>query len=189
MSLTILLDCDGPLADFDGHFWNTAIDCGYEMDIESRHDQKHRFFTDHIKNKKQRNEIRNHINNSRWFRDLPVTPESQKSVAELEELGYDLWVCTKPLDANKYCAGDKHTWIREHFPSLSKKVIIAPNKSLIKGDILFDDAINLSHMEVAEWKPIVFATSYNGEGSKWSNLERKSWKEFVEHFSDIRSKV
>lgn len=46
--MRILLDMDGPLADFDQACWDLAEQLGLASDIPSADHQAHRFMTDHI---------------------------------------------------------------------------------------------------------------------------------------------
>ena len=73
-----------------------------------------------------------------FYRNLPVIEGAQEGISELEKY-FDVYIATKPKKENPYCLEEKMEWIREHFPSLSKKVFFTPDKRLLKGDILIDD--------------------------------------------------
>ena len=135
----LLLDVDGPLAGFNTHFWNRATEVGYYFDIAEYEMQNKRYITDHIVHS-HRTQARKLVEQTGWFRELPVVPGSQEGVQRLETLGVDIWLCTKPLEENPTCRDEKGAWVAEHFPKYLKKLIITPDKSLIKGDILLDDA-------------------------------------------------
>src|SRR5690606_26027440 len=103
---------------------------------------------------------------------LPVTPGAQEGVDALMAVGVDVWVCTKPLEVNPTCRDEKGAWLREHFPMLEKRLIIAPDKSLVMGDILLDDAPSLEWARRATWMPVVFDAPFNRAGSIWERLPR-----------------
>lgn len=115
-----------------------------------------------------------------WFRGLPVTPGAKSGVGQLLTAGVDIWVVTKPLEANPTCRDDKAAWLREHFPMLERKLILAPDKSMIVGDVLLDDAINLEWILKAQWRPVVFRAPFNGSGSEWHYLHSWSWGDPIE---------
>jgi 5'-nucleotidase len=156
--MRMLIDQDGVLADFDAKLFE---DLAGVVDWPPRAlAREARFCTDFV-TRRERKIIRAYIEETDYFRHLPVIDGAKEGIAKLLELGHDLWVCTKPLEANKTCATDKMAWINEHFPELHDKVIIAPNKGLIKGDILLDDCIKEEWLGVAEWRPIHYSYPHN----------------------------
>lgn len=178
-SPVLLLDMDGPLTDFDAHFWDRCNDAGWPFDVTDPSEQRHRFFDGHLVDKAHRKLARQMIEGTPWFRDLPVTPGAVDGVAELME-HFEVWVCTKPLEANKWCASDKAAWIARHFPRLVGRLIMAPDKSMIRGDVLLDDAPNVDWCESAMWSTVIFRAPFNGAGTKWGRWPSWTWGEPVE---------
>lgn len=176
---TLLLDMDGPLADFDVHFYNRC-EGRYGFNVAGPHERTARYFTDHIPNRRHRAEARKMIDDAGWFRDLPVTPGALEGVDGLLAAGIDVWVCTKPLEVNPTCRDDKGAWLRRYFPMLEHKLILAPDKSMIRGDILLDDAPHLKWLNRACWHPVVFTAPYNGAGSEWADMPHWQWGNSVE---------
>lgn len=182
-TLRLLLDMDGPLADFDLAFWELCRGHGVEMNITSMDDpNRKRFMTDNILRKDDRNRMREFVDHgpNRWFRDLPVVSGCQEGVERLEEAGVDIWICTKPLESNWRCRDDKAKWIRRYFPHLEDKLLIMPNKALAIGDVLLDDAPKTKWFGEAVWKPVIFPCPFNGEGSEWEGLPRWTWGDPIE---------
>lgn len=176
MTTTLLLDMDGPLADFDAHFWNVCSRRGHLFDIDSPADQAHRYFTDHILDPAERAEARALVDAPGWFAELPVTPGAQKGVENLLAAGITIWVCTKPLEANPTCLNDKHQWLVKNFPALSDRMITAPDKSMVHGDLLLDDAPKRAWIGNATWAPVIFDAPFNRNG--WmADLPRWTWGE------------
>jgi 5'(3')-deoxyribonucleotidase len=178
--MILLLDMDGPLADFDRHFYEKCTELGYTFDVPGIEHQKHRFFTEHMVNYAERKAAREMVDSAGWFEQLPVTPGAIDGVRELLDFGVDVWVCTKPLEVNPTCRDAKAAWLREHFPELERKLIVAPDKALVTGDVLLDDAPHLGQVERASWRPIVFTAPYNGEGSEWVDLPHWHWTDGVD---------
>ena len=170
---TVLVDMDGPLADFDAAFYALCHASGWEMH-STLQTQCHRFATDCILDRKHARLAREFVNSSRWFLDLPVTTGAIDGINELAEHA-DVWICTKPLEANLQCRDDKASWVRRVLgEEWERRLILTPDKSLVRGDILLDDAIKLHWLNTAEWEPVVFPTPWNGCGSDWDGL--RSWK-------------
>lgn len=172
---TLLLDMDGPLADFDVHFWERCIAEGWAFDIQHHSHQRHRYFTEHIPDRAHRRAARAMVDAPGWFRHLPVTPGARDGVTALLAAGIDIWVCTKPLEVNPTCRDDKGAWLADHFPELLDRLIIAPDKSMVHGDVLLDDAPKRKWFDRATWWPVIFDAPYNRDGSEWAELPRFSW--------------
>lgn len=177
--MRLLLDMDGPLADFDKRGWEIIAKQGIPTD-QGVYGQTSRYFTDHIVNVNHRVWMRERIAQSGWFADLPVTEGSQEGVEELLSHGIDLWVVTKPMEGNPTCRDDKGRWLRKHFPYLEKRMVIAPDKSIVAGDILLDDAPDPAWFERATWDPVIFSAPFNGVGSKWESFSQWTWGQPVE---------
>lgn len=172
---TILLDMDGPLADFDLHFWDRCNAEGWAFDVAHYGQQRHRYFTEHIPDREHRRAARAMVDAGGWFRSLPVTTGASDGVARLLADGHDVWVCTKPLEVNPTCRDDKGAWLAEHFPELERKLIITPDKSMVRGDVLIDDAPHPSWIERASWEAVIFDAPFNRDGSVWAEFPRFSW--------------
>lgn len=172
--MRILLDMDGPLADFDAASWAVIEANGWELDIAGRSEQRHHYVTEHMK-RRDRRALRKIIETPGWFENLPVVAGAVEGVDWLLGAGHDVWVCTKPLEANPTCRDGKGAWLREHIPELEDRLIIAPDKSLVTGDILLDDAPAPGQIARASWRPVVFSAPYNGVGSKWEHEAHWEW--------------
>lgn len=179
MKPTVLVDQDGPLSDFNGYFFQRCVEEGIEFDC-AYEEQTHRIALDHIQDREQRRFARRMVEQPGWFLELPVVQGAQAGMEELASVA-DVWICTKPLEANPTCRDDKAHWILEHFGSgWEQRVIIAPNKSLVWGDILLDDGPKLAWLDIASWSPMIFPLSFNGLGSEWAHIPSWTWGERIE---------
>ena len=156
--MRVLLDMDGVLADFDAQLFE-ELEGTIVWPAEALR-REARFCTDFLP-RRERLIVREHIETTAFFSRLPVVEGAVEGVRDLYEAGHDLWVCSKPLEANPWCASDKMGWIEEHFPDLVGKVILSPNKSMIKGDVLLDDAHKPSGFGVADWVPVWYPYPHN----------------------------
>jgi 5'-nucleotidase len=112
-----------------------------------------------------------------WFGSLPVTPGATDGVARLLDAGVDVWVCTKPLEVNPTCHHDKFHWLNRHFPALAERLVICPDKSLMRGAVLLDDAPKPHWFKVALWEPVIFPAPFNA--SQFDGVRRWSWSDPV----------
>lgn len=171
----LLLDMDGPLADFDAQCWEACHERELLIDIGRPEDQSFRYFTDHVISKQHRAELRRLIEQPGWFRNLPPVAGAIEGTQDLIRMGFDIWVCTKPLETNPRCRDDKAAWLREYLPELEHKLIITPDKSMVRGAILLDDAPKLGWIQRSEWRPVIFPAHFNGRGSIWQRYPRWGW--------------
>jgi 5'-nucleotidase len=178
--LTVLVDVDSVLNIFDEHFWDRCTARGYVFDIEHHSHQKKRWFTDHIPDKKHRNAARRMVDKAGWFRDIPVMPGSQEGIKALAEKA-EVYLCTKPLEINPTCHQDKFDWVKEHFPDFTDRLIITGDKSMIRGDILLDDAPKPKWFDKAEWVPVVYSQPQNSHvDSDLYHLPHWDWSQPVD---------
>lgn len=183
MKPTVLLDMDGPLADFDRAFFERCAWNGWEMDCTLA-TQTHRFATDHIPNRAARAHARRMVDTTGWFASLPVTAGARNGLLSLAEVA-DVWIVSKPLEANPSCRDEKAEWLRREFGTeWERRLILAADKSMVRGDVLLDDAPHVEWCERATWVPVIFATPWNGAGSKWESLRRWTWRDPIERLLD-----
>lgn len=170
----VLVDLDGPLADFDRYFFARCAEHGWELDV-SLSDQTQRFATAHMPDVGHRKLAREMINTAGWFAELPVTPGAVDGLHRLS-LVADVWLCSKPLEANPTCRDDKAAWIRRNFgEEWEYRLILTSDKSMVRGTYLLDDAPHPEWFPLASWLPVIFPTSWNGRGSKWFGIPRWGW--------------
>lgn len=76
-----------------------------------------------------------------FFTNLVALPNAIESVKTLiRSESYDPYILTAPSVKNPLCYTEKRVWIEQKFGiEFVKKLIISPNKSLLKGDFLIDD--------------------------------------------------
>ena len=75
-----------------------------------------------------------------FFRKLPVMYFAREAMHKLQALGFDMWILTRPSVENPLCYTEKRVWVEERLgKEWCKKLILAPDKTLLKGDFLIDD--------------------------------------------------
>ena len=80
---------------------------------------------------------------SQWgfFLGLEPYDGAIEGFRKLEEK-YDVWILTKPSTRNLNCYTEKAKWIYDYFgQDIVDKLILCPDKALLKGDYLIDDKI------------------------------------------------
>jgi 5'-nucleotidase len=140
--ITIYLDQDGPLADFQG----AADQAGLEP--------------------KDAKMVRG------FYRGLPLTPGAREAVEELLRFHHlHVFVATKIPDRNPYAATEKIQWLHEHLPGLGERIIITPNKACLgtANDFLVDDR---AHKADASFFPGTFIHFGSATFPDWEAVMR-----------------
>lgn len=185
----ILMDMDGPLVAFERKVYEVCQAEGIQLhggEVTMENPCTiHRFMAECAEDKQQRALMRSLVEAEGWFSSLEPTEGAVEGMAELSEVA-DVWICTKPLEANLSCRDEKAAWVRDHLgPEWERKLIITPNKGMVNGHVLVDDAIKLSWMAYATWKPVVFDTPWNCEGSDWEPFDHWVWEDGVEELLEM----
>lgn len=104
-----------------------------------------------------------------FFLDLKPLELAIEGVKLLKEK-YDVWILTRPSIKNTHCYTEKAEWIKKYLgEEMLEKLIICPNKSLVKGDYLIDD-------DHKHGQP-----DFEGEWIRFGNEKFPNWKKIIEY--------
>lgn len=175
----ILVDMDGPIAGFDEAFFARCAAEGWPMDCGPE-GQTHRYATGHILDPRHSALARLMVETEGWYRGLPIVDGAAEGLERLAGVA-EVWICSKPHDRNPTCRDEKHAWLADRLgPHWARRLILAPDKSLIVGAVLLDDAPKPAWFERALWVPVIYPAPYNGPGSGLERLPRWSWADPVD---------
>lgn len=89
-----------------------------------------------------------------FFLDLEPLHGAIEGVRELQTK-YDVWILSRPSIKNIHCYTEKAEWIKKYFgEEMLYKLILCPDKSLVKGEFLIDDDCKHGQPEFeGEWIP------------------------------------
>lgn len=74
-----------------------------------------------------------------FFLDLEPIEGAIEGVKTLQTK-YDVWILTRPSIKNTHCYTEKAEWIKKYLgEDMLNKMILCPDKSLVKGEFLIDD--------------------------------------------------
>lgn len=76
-----------------------------------------------------------------FFRNLPTNPEAVRIIKKfMASNRFEVFFATAPSVKNPHSYTEKRLWVEDHFGTEgANRLIICPNKALLKGDILVDD--------------------------------------------------
>ena len=105
-----------------------------------------------------------------FFRNLEPIENAIITFELLKEL-YDLYILTAPSVWNPLSYTEKREWIEKYLGfEMCKKLILSPNKALLKGDFLIDDNIH----EGFEGEHIHFGVIYKNWNDVYDYLKNKN---------------
>lgn len=158
--MLILLDQDNVLADFESGFrrhWRNRF--GEDAPIEGK---EHLFYI--------RDRLPEHLQaraaelygSVGFFESLPPVPGAVEAARALLAAGHDVRICTAPVNQYRYCAGEKIAWVEQHLgEEWTRRVIIAKDKTWVRGDILIDDKPNIEGTLPPLWQHRLYDAPHN----------------------------
>jgi 5'-nucleotidase len=181
LSKIILIDLDGPLADFEGEFlkkWKEKFPGEFFIPFE----QRKTFFLNDEYPEHLRDKATAIIAAEGFFADISPVANGISTVKEMTSLGHKVFICTSDIYGNKTGLADKRTWVQKHLGhDLAKTMIFTRDKTLIHGDYLIDDKPMITGLHEPTWRHIIFDQPFNKNilnkdriRSDWSD-----WKDII----------
>jgi 5'-nucleotidase len=118
-----------------------------------------------------------------FYRTLPPMPGAVEALNEMLGEGYEVYVCTAPHLQNPTCESDKRYWMGETLGGdWLQRLIITRDKTLIIGDLLFDDRPRVSGALKPMWRQIIFDRPYNRDVSGPRLIGWENWRSVIAEF-------
>ena len=179
MALTLLIDQDGVLAQSEKAFLN-ALRRKYPDKPFIPLEQRTTFLLEGQYPPEYKPIIQEIFSEKGFFSSFEPMPGSIEALAEMRELGIDARICTSPSFDYPQCASEKYQWIGDwHGIYWMKRTIITPDKTLVHGDILIDDNIDIKGAHKPDWEHILFTQPYNKDVQGKRRLTWSNWKEVL----------
>jgi 5'-nucleotidase len=166
----VLLDQDGPLADYHGAVCNLLAEQGFDPSL-------YRYSGDTLRDVAilyghQAAEVVERARLSETFyANLRPVEGARSGVNQLLDQGHQVFVCTKPLIRSHFCSGEKVEWLRQWFPALAESVLLVPDKTLVQGDILVDDKPRVSGLRQPTWQHIWFRSNQSSTAGPEDSMD------------------
>lgn len=165
MTLPVLVDVDGVLADFNQPLLDLLNDKHHlsltNKDVVDFHIQKG--FAQYWDE-----ECEKLINGKGFCLNLKILPGAQEGIQALRENGCDIIFTTSPLVSNNYWHNERQKWLEKNFDASYKDVIFAHQKQYVQGRVLIDDRFkNVKEWAIFNKKPaILFSQPWNEKEAK-----------------------
>lgn len=176
----ILIDQDGVLADFEActlASWQELHPGEYFRPYEERE----HFYMSQDWPEELRPKLACIYEEAGFYRRLPLVSGSVEAIREMLSLGHTISICTAPLEANPTCMNDKFAWLIEHFGAdIARLMVVATDKTLVRGDLLIDDRPELKGMMEPTWEHVLYDRPYNRRTNGKRRLTWENWREVLQ---------
>ena len=177
--MKILVDMDGVIADFESGFishWKRLYPKKEFIRIQDR--ITHKIVDQYPASLK--GTIEKIYQRPGFFKSLPPIPDGINSLQKMLEEGYDVFICSSPLDNFKNCVLEKYEWVEEKLGfDWTQRLILTKDKTLIRADFLIDDSPEVKGCLKPVWEHIIFDQPWN----KNSTFRRLTWENWVQILS------
>ena len=175
--MRLLYDLDGTIAHFDLRMDELRESLYPELTGIPHSSKQLTFNLWADRTPEEQDAIRVIMNHPGFYKDLKPMEGAIEAVKRAAEAGHEVHFVSAPWVTNNTCAQDKFDWIAQHFgEDWRDKLVLAKDKTIVSGDILFDDKEPIPHKERADWTQVYINQPYNqgAEGFRiynWSEQE------------------
>lgn len=172
--MRILLDIDGPCADFVGHLLER---CGAHLPPSMVTEWNILNFL----SPENTTRAKILLQDENFWAEIPVVPEALEGVERLERK-HEVFFATSPWISCSTWEKTRRVWVAEYFRIPAYRIVFANDKGLLGGDVLIDDR----PQNLENWR------EYNREGmaflysmphnSRFSWPHRGGWPEIIQAF-------
>lgn len=179
---TVLLDCDGVLADFIGEVIETIVAHGGPRHTHA--DITEFNFTAALKLDADLARLvkRTISTEPGWWYGLTPFPEAIEGVAKLREVA-EVYIVTSPWNSHPNWLHERESWLKKHFDIPHSHVIATSAKHLVCGDVFVDDKTEAVRAWAERWYmpaiPVQWETPHN-RNDGWAGLSTRSWSKLLE---------
>lgn len=172
VSKLILLDQDGVLSDFEEgvrQLWQQTFQQPLPL-LQRRH-----FYLRNDMAPRFHQQLSQIYASKGFFAALPPIKDGIAAAKCLLAAGHDVRICTSPIQDYRYCVTEKFDWVCQHLgEEWLHRVILAKDKTWIRGDILIDDKPQITGSLIPQWQHWIYDQPYN---RTQNNLHRVCWSQ------------
>ncbi len=177
--MIILIDQDGPLADFEKGFlekWRAQFPHEFFIPLH----QRKNFYVRDDYPENLRDKVKDLYGAPGFFLGLQPVEGSVEAVKTMYKLGYDVRICSSPLSRYENCVLEKYQWVEEYLGrDFTKRMIFSKDKAIIRGHFLIDDKPVIKGAEEAEWEHVIYDSPYNRDIRKNRRITWNNWRSVI----------
>ena len=177
----VLVDMDGTIADFDSRAY--ALMAARHPDVAMPVYKQREFPLSRGLPAAQRPLLEVLFKEEGFFREMQPIEGAVAALNEMVAAGIDVRLCSSPLSSSPCCVMEKVEWAVAHLgKSWVDRIILTRDKTLVRGDILLDDAPQAKGSSLEPvWEHVYFDQPYNRPGASDADPSRRrlvAWKDW-----------
>nr|XP_009919175.1 PREDICTED: 5'(3')-deoxyribonucleotidase, cytosolic type [Haliaeetus albicilla] len=92
---------------------------------------------------------------------IPGALEAMQEMIHMQDT--EVFICTSPLRKYEHCIVEKYKWVEKHLgPEFVERIILTRDKTVVSGDLLFDDNDTIRGTELnPSWEHVLFTCCHN----------------------------
>lgn len=177
----VLVDLDGPLADFEGGFlklWKEKFPHDFFVPVKER---KTFYLTEQYPEEFSE-KIQSIRTMAGFIRGLRPIKEGVEAIKEMIDSGFHVFVCSSEIYTNLNGLTEKKLWMQEYLgDNLTRSAIFTKDKTMVRGDYLIDDKPEIGGLYTPQWKHVIFDQPFNRNiaGKLRLNTDWSNWREVI----------
>lgn len=179
--MIVLVDCDGPLADFLGEAVLLAARLGFEGCSRERATSWD-FLDAWGLAPDQKRRMEDRWRQRGYCSSLRPNIAGMRALDTLREFA-DVYAVTAPLAGSEFWQWERHNWLRTYFKFPGDHIVHTAAKRLVRGDYLIDDKpehLRAWAADNPQGVPILWAMPHNA-GAGWEGRTVTSWADVPAH--------
>ena len=177
----VLVDMDGTIADFDARAFDLMATRHPEVPLP-QWDERQYPLANSLQNAAHRQLLRALFKEPGFFSEMKPIEGAVVALREMVANGYEVRLCSSPLANSPRCVMEKVEWVIAHLGiEWVDRLILTRDKTLVRGDILIDDAPTAKGQAlVPTWKHVYYDQVYNRpeSGGSPSHGRLTAWSEW-----------
>ena len=185
--MRILIDLDGTVAHFDLKFQQLREELFPHLTGIPHYTEQKIFNLWLDRTTEEQDAIRVIMNHPGFYADLPVMAGAVEAVHEMVANGHEVIFLSAPWVTNPTCASDKYDWVERVFgEGYANRLILAKDKTVVSGGVLFDDKDPIPNKDRADWIQVFVNQPYNEglPGHRILNWADGSWRQVLREVED-----
>lgn len=181
MKKIILVDMDGPLADFEQNFLNRWRLKYPDLPFIPLEDRQTFYVADQYP-AEYKPFVKSIYGEAGFFLNHPPVGGAIGALHYLDRYlaDVDVFICTSPLSGYNPCVLEKYQWVEKHLGlEFTKKIILTKDKTIVRGDYLVDDKPQITGSMTPTWEHLIFDYPYN-QSTPGRHINWVNWQWFLE---------
>ncbi len=177
--MIILVDQDNVLADFDSAFlaaWRASHPAAPFTPLEQRRSWNPR---DDLPREHHAAAMQVYARPG-FFRSLEPMPGAFDALRAMLALGWNVRICTAPIEAYQHCVAEKFAWVEQHLGwEWTRRIVLTADKTLVHGDWLIDDKPRITGSRTPSWRHALFDAHHNRHLEHSVRVDWRNWQQML----------